>query len=283
MNESFSKSEVFSKICIPPETPFFLRLDCWKFQKLSESLNAEKPFDENFAKCLVSSAETVLKGFEPTLVYVASDELNILFAKEPPFNRRLEKVDSVMPSLVSTAFAYCIQKLFRRELLVAFDSRIIIVPNTKKIIEYLIWRQNDLWRNHNNTYVYWILRKQGYAPSEASKRLRGLKTAELHELAFKQGVNLAETPAWQRRGILIYKEPYVKRTAKGVAERWKIKTEWNTPLFTSVDGVKLIKQIIKWKNKRGKAFARTTAKNPANHRIKPENFRLKGTKRKTKS
>jgi tRNA(His) 5'-end guanylyltransferase len=263
-HENPSKSEVFSKICIPPETPFFLRLDGWKFQKLSESLSAVKPFDKNFAKCLVYSAETILKTVsDPTLVYVASDELNMLFIEESPFSRRVEKIDSVMPSLAATAFALCTQKLFKKKRLVAFDSRVIVVPNTDKIIEYLAWRQNDLWRNHNNAYAYWILRKLGYKPSEASKKLRGLKTEERHELAFKQGVNLAETPAWQRRGMLVYKEPYIKKTAKGVAERWRIKTEWNMPLFTSANGVKLIKQIIRWKKQKRKSAWHNNSKEPS--------------------
>jgi tRNA(His) guanylyltransferase len=273
------KSEVFANICIPPETPFFLRLDGWKFQKLSENISAEKPFDRNFAKCLVCSAETIFKaGFDPALVYVASDELNILFLGESPFNRRVEKIDSVISSLVSVAFALCVTKLFRKEPVVAFDSRIIIVSNEDRIVEYLAWRQSDLWRNHNNAYAYWLLRKKGYKPSEASKKLKGLKTEELHEIAFKNGLNLAETPAWQRRGILIYKEPYAKRTQNNVAERWKLKAEWNAPLFTSDDGVKLIKQIIEWRRRKRKKIVRAT-ENPADFRVKPKTVHFERAKR----
>ncbi|MEM2106176.1 MAG: tRNA(His) guanylyltransferase Thg1 family protein [Candidatus Bathyarchaeia archaeon] len=278
---NMSKNEVFASICIPPETPFFLRLDGWKFQKLSESINAEKPFDEKFAKCLVYSAETIFKtGFDPALVYVASDELNILFLEENPFKRRVEKIDSVIPSLVSAAFAFYMEKLFKKKLVVAFDSRIIVIPSEDRIIEYLAWRQSDLWRNHNNAYAYWILRKNGYKPSEASKKLKGLKTEELHEIAFKHGVNLAETPAWQRRGILIYKQPYAKQTQGHVAERWKLKAEWNTPLFTSDDGVKLIKQIIEWKRRKRKKVVRTT-ENPTDFRIKPKALPFERAKRAT--
>ncbi|MGB9676603.1 MAG: tRNA(His) guanylyltransferase Thg1 family protein, partial [Candidatus Bathyarchaeales archaeon] len=281
MRESFlneyaimPKNEVFANICVPSETPFFLRLDGWKFQKLSESIGAEKPFDRNFAKCLVCSAEAIFKtGFDPALVYVASDELNILFLEESPFNRRVEKIDSVISSLASTAFVLFMEKLFEKKLIAAFDSRVIVVPSENRIIEYLALRQSDLWRNHNNAYAYWLLRKNGYKPSEASKKLKGLKTEELHEIAFKHGVNLAETPAWQRRGILIYKEPYAKRTQNHIAERWKLKAEWNLPLFTSDDGVKLIKQIIEWKRRKRKQFVRAT-ENPADFGVKPKTFHL---------
>lgn len=256
---SWNEHEIFSKTSIPPETPFFVRLDGWKFRKLSENLKAEKPFDKKFAKCLVSSGKTFFKrGFTPDLIYVASDELNILFLNEAPFQRRIEKIDSVPASLASSAFTLCIQKNFNTKHAAAFDSRIIVASNKEKIEEYLIWRQMNCWRNHNNAYAYWILHKMGQKPAEISKKLKGMKTKELHELMFKQGVNLAQTPKWQRRGILIYKEPYIKKTIENTVLRWKIKENWNPPLFTSEEGKKLIKQIVEWAKQKRKKFAKNT-------------------------
>ncbi|MEM3760185.1 MAG: tRNA(His) guanylyltransferase Thg1 family protein [Candidatus Bathyarchaeia archaeon] len=245
--KALSKHEIFSKTYIPPETPFFLRLDGWKFRKLSEAINAEKPFDKRFAKCLVSSGRTLfIEGFNPALVYVASDEINILFLNAAPFRRRIEKLDSIPASLISSAFTICLKKSFKREKpAVAFDSRIVVASSDEKIIEYLAWRQLNAWRNHNNAYAYWVLRKIGCAPSEISKKLKGLKTQELHQLMFEHGVNLARTPQWQRRGILLYKQPFMRKSGDQVVKRWRIKEEWDLPLFTSRDGIKLIKEIFK--------------------------------------
>jgi tRNA(His) 5'-end guanylyltransferase len=86
----------------------------------------------------------------------------------------------------------------------------------------------------------------GFKPSEISEKLKGLKAEELHEIMFRQGVNLAKTPQWQRRGILLYKQPFLKQTEMHVVKRWKVKEEWNLPPFTSTDGKKLIKQVIEW-------------------------------------
>jgi tRNA(His) 5'-end guanylyltransferase len=244
---------MFSKTCVPPETPFFVRLDGWNFRRLSETIKAEKPFDEKFAKCLVSSGKILFKkGFSPTLIYVASDELNILFLNTAQFQRRVEKIDSIMASLVASVFTLSIQKLFSKKNVAAFDSRIVVISDDKKIVEYLTWRQMNNWRNHNNAYAYWVLREMGHKPSEISRRLKRLKTEELHEIMFKQSVNLAKTPAWQRRGILLYKEPFLKKTKNFIVARWKIKENWNLPLFTSRDGAKLVKQILKWTSQKRK-------------------------------
>ncbi len=160
--KNWMKHEIFSNTCIPPETPFFLRLDGWKFKELSEVVGAEKPFDKRFAKCLVSSAKILYeKGFNPTLVYVASDELNIIFADSAPFRGRIEKMNSVIAGLTSSIFALNLQKVFGKEVVTAFDSRVVVASGNERIFEYLAWRQMNAWRNHNNAYAYWILRKLG--------------------------------------------------------------------------------------------------------------------------
>ncbi|MEM3627203.1 MAG: tRNA(His) guanylyltransferase Thg1 family protein [Candidatus Bathyarchaeia archaeon] len=248
MNEfkDWSKHEVFSGTCIPPESPFFVRLDGWKFKRLSASVDADKPFDKNFAMCLVSSGKILFKsGFNPALVYIVSDELNILFHDASIFRGRIEKIDSVLASLASSTFTLNLQKFFKRKVVGAFDSRIVLLKD-ENIHAYLVWRQMNAWRNHNNAYAYWALRKMGHKPLEISRKLRGLKTEELHEMMFKLGLNLAKTPAWQRRGILIYKHPILINVGNLTATRWKVKVNWNLPLFTSEDGIKLIKQILEW-------------------------------------
>jgi len=50
-------------------------------------------------------------------------------------------------------------------------------------------------------------------------------------MMFRQGVNLAKTPQWQRRVILIHKQPLLKRANNGLVERWRLMEDWNLPLF----------------------------------------------------
>ncbi|MEM2954309.1 MAG: tRNA(His) guanylyltransferase Thg1 family protein [Candidatus Bathyarchaeia archaeon] len=256
-----SYNEIFSHLKIARDMPFFVRLDGRRFQAVSDAVEAMKPFDEKFAQCLVASGKAIYEGdFNPALVYVASDEVNALFLSDAPFDGRIEKINSVLASLVSSTFSLAIAQHFKKALPVAFDSRVSICAKNK-IIDYLCWRQLNLWRNHNNAYAYWLHRKIGHTPLETAKILKGLKADELHEKLFQYGINLAETPAWQRRGILIYKEPYQKKSGRLRVVRWRIKENWNLPLFSSQEGQTLIHQILKLTTqKKGSQIVRTLAK-----------------------
>jgi tRNA(His) guanylyltransferase len=240
------KHELFSQLQVPSDTPFFARLDGRRFQAISEKVGADKPFDEKFAKCLIASARASFESnFNPALVYVASDEMNVLFLHTSPFRRRIEKTNSILAGIASSAFSLSVAKLFKKTLITAFDSRITIFSQ-EKVTDYLTWRQVDAWRNHNNAYAYWLFRRNGYKPSEATKKLKGLKTKDLHKILFSHGINLTQTPAWQRRGILLYRELYQKRVKNHIVIRRQIKENWNLPLFSSKEGKDLIRQILRW-------------------------------------
>jgi len=243
---TYRKDEIFSQLQIPPYTPFFVRLDGRRFKTVSEKIGAEKPFDERLAKCLTASAKAIFQSnFSPTLVYVASDEVNVLFLYNAPFRGGVEKTDSILASVVSSTVSLNILKLFEKSLVTSFDSRII--PSSKeKLVLYLVWRQRDAWRNHNNSYAYWLFRKMGHKPSEVAKMLKGLKTKDIHETLFRHGVNLAETPPWQRRGILIHREPHQKQVNDKQVTRWRVKEDWNLPLLSTTEGQALIQKILEW-------------------------------------
>jgi len=195
---------------------------------------------------LVASARALFQSnFNPALAYVASDEMNVLFLYAAPFRRRIEKVDSILAGIASSAFSLSAARLFKKQLITAFDSR-IIVSSQEKVTEYLTWRQGDAWRNHNNAYAYWLFRRNGYEPTEATKKLKGLGTKDLHEILFSHDINLTQTPAWQRRGILVYKGPYQKQRKNQIVTRRQIKENWNLPLFSSKEGQDLIRQILRW-------------------------------------
>jgi tRNA(His) 5'-end guanylyltransferase len=60
------------------------------------------------------------------------------------------------------------------------------------------------------------------------EKLRGMKENEIHGLVFQKGVNLARTPLWERRGIMVHRR-------EGLMFQ-----NWELPLFDSQEGEQFI-------------------------------------------
>ncbi len=219
----------------------FIRVDGVNFSKKVEELKLKKPYDERLINALIEASLYVFKYFNPRLAFIFSDEINFLFLPPLPFKGRLEKLNSIIPSIVSSK----VSLIFKKEL--PFDSKIICV-NDDEIYSYLIERQNEAWRNHINSYAFYKLLEEGYSRKEAANILKGKKYKDLHEMLFQKGINLAKTPAWQRRGVLIYKkkEEYEKKLNGKIIKyfRNRVIIDRNPPLFSSNNGVKFLREII---------------------------------------
>ncbi|WP_292518795.1 tRNA(His) guanylyltransferase Thg1 family protein [Methanoculleus sp.] len=235
--------EIFSNLTIFP--PVFVRLDGRAFHRLARTLDLKRPFDPAFSASMRSVCRHLLteSGLSPTFAYTFSDEISLYF-KTLPFSGRVEKIDSVTAAIAASKLTIefgCAEPL-------AFDARII--PATGEFaVEYLVSRQNEAWRNHINAYCQNALVKEGMTSREAAAALRGMQSEAMHEMMFERGVNLAATPAWQRRGTLLYREECIKEgynpmTGKTVqAVRACIREPEETPLFSTAEGAALIRSL----------------------------------------
>jgi tRNA(His) 5'-end guanylyltransferase len=229
--------EIYSGIKIPMSSNLILRLDGRNFHGLSKKLNLKTPFDYEFVKIMVKSGIDIFKEFSPLFIYIFSDEINILF-NQIPFSGRIEKINSVFPSLASSSLTLSMERLLHAKnddenrdnkikhdnedkinenrdnitknsendlFPITFDSRIIPLSESE-VIKYFKWRQDEAYRNFVNSYGYWAL-KEKYHDNELKERLNGFKTSDIHEYLFKEkGINLGKLSFWQRRGIGIYKK-----------------------------------------------------------------------------
>ena len=62
-----------------------------------------------------------------------------------------------------------------------------------------------------SAHCYWILRKEGLDPRDATARLSGMSTSAKNELLFARGINFNDLPAWQKRGIGVTWQTYDKQ------------------------------------------------------------------------
>ena len=196
--------ETFSGLKVPCGSKIIIRIDGRKFSKLSRDLEFKKPYDEQFKDIMVKTGEDFFKEFSPAFIYTFSDEINILLS-EIPFGGRIEKLDSVFASFITGSFTKNVSKSIERP--ISFDSRVIPLSE-KLVISYFKQRQDEAWRNCINGYAYWTLREE-HAKKETMEILRKKKSNQLHDILFEKGINLAELPTWQKRGIGLYKKEVV--------------------------------------------------------------------------
>ena len=236
--------EVYADIKALP--PVMIRADGRSFKEGLKRLGFERPYDIRFAQGMVSAARALLldSGLAPSWVFTFSDEVNIFF-KELPFEGRVEKLDSVVPSYFSSALTLALKV----DSPLAFDARVIPLHG-EQVVEYLRGRQAEAWRNHMQSYGFYTLVKEGVGEREASARLRGMKFEDIHELMWQRGINLGETPGWQRKGVFIYKKKVEKegfdpvKKEKVMAVRTELEETWDPPLFTTGEGEELIRYLI---------------------------------------
>ena len=188
--------------CVLPEMHMVARLDGRSFTRLTrERQHFEAPFDEKFRDLMV---ETVLHlmdcGFNVVYGYTESDEISLaLHRNESSFGRKLRKLNSVLAGEASGRFSLLLGAV------AAFDCRISELPTRALVVDYFRWRQEDAARNALNGHCYWLLRRQGHGKDEATQRLVGMKNNQKHDLLMASQINFNDLPAWQKRGVGIYR------------------------------------------------------------------------------
>lgn len=227
-------------------SPLIVRLDGRSFHHLSKDQQFVRPFDDRFADAMAQVTADLFRdaGFAPVLGYTFSDEISLLFFVLP-FDGRIEKIDSVLASFAASSLTI---RLGLSEP-AAFDARVIPISRDH-ILPYLAWRQDEAWRNHINGWSQSLLLKEGFSAHEAAMRLNEVDSSGLHEFCFSRGVNLARTPAWQRRGILVYRSAMEKEGYNPVTgertrtTRQVVTVDRDLPLFHRLEGEELVEGIL---------------------------------------
>jgi tRNA(His) guanylyltransferase len=194
--------EYFHGLTVLPGAWTVLRVDGRGFSRFTEQ-RFDKPFDPRFSDLMVATAQTLLTELGARYAYTESDEISLLL---PPgfdlFGRGVEKLVSLSAGIASAAFTHEAREPAH------FDSRVWLGTTVADVVDYFSWRQADAARCALNGWCYWTLRNAGQSRRQATSALKGTSTAGKNELLFSHGINFNELPAWQRRGIGLWREPY---------------------------------------------------------------------------
>ena len=193
---------------ILPELYLVARLDGNRFTRLTKEIcHFEAPFDVRFRDMMVETVKALMNyGFRIIYGYTESDEISLLFhPDENTFGRKVRKYNSILAGVASAAFS---MNLGQQAI---FDCRMVPLPTLERVLDYFQWRQEDAHRNSLNSHCYWMLRKQGKSVADATKMLEGQSVAYKNELLFQNGINFDKLPSWQKRGMGVYWEKYMKQ------------------------------------------------------------------------
>ena len=183
------------------------RIDGRSFSRLTKEIcDFEAPFDERFKDMMVKTVKQLMDcGFRVIYGYTESDEISLLFHRdENAFGRKVRKYNSILAGMASATFSLELGQP------VAFDCRVVPLPNRELVEDYFLWRQEDAHRNALNSHCYWMLRKEGKSVQEATAMLEGKSVSFKNELLFSRGINFDKLPSWQKRGIGIYWHDFEK-------------------------------------------------------------------------
>lgn len=209
---------------LPRRLPVILRIDGCHFHTFTRGL--AKPFDEHLTKALWETCKFLAANIMGCkLVYHQSDEISILLTNydklttESWFDNNIQKIVSVSASLATAKFNEEIRKSYPHKELAVFDSRAWVLP-ADEVTNYFLWRQKDAAKNSIS-----MVAQAHFLHSE----LQGLSGKQLQDKLFtEKGVNWNDLPVWQKRGVCITKQLYLKSGA----ERSKWEVDEDTPIFS---------------------------------------------------
>ena len=183
---------------IRPDLYIAARLDGRSFTRLTKEVcQFEAPFDIRFRDLMIDTVKALMNaGFRIVYGYTESDEISLLFHPEDnTFGRKVRKINTTLAGEASASFSLALGQL------ATFDCRVIPLPNTDRVADYFIWRQEDSHRNSLNAHCYWALRREGINARKATSMLEGMSVPDKNELLFAKGINYNDLPNWQKRGV----------------------------------------------------------------------------------
>ena len=154
--ESIKAAERAMEPQLSSQEPFIARLDGVSFKKYTQEL--QKPFDQRFTRAMQETAQALYRQFQPTVAFVQSDEISLLFhpmiskngtpqLASHLYSGRAFKLVSVLAGAASLFFSQtaAAQGLKGNAY---FDGRVLCHPRPDLVLK---WRAVDLRRNAINS------------------------------------------------------------------------------------------------------------------------------------
>ncbi len=196
-----------------------VRLDGRGFSNFTR--NFIKPYDEDFANCMISTTTLLMQETNAVLGYTQSDEITLVInksheAQQIYFGGRFQKIASSLSAFATIKFNNLLPEE-RRKLQPMFDARAWTMPKEKVGLNIIARELNCVKNSITNLSLAFFSHKE-LMNKNSTEKLMMLRTL---------GVEWKDQPEHFRRGFYIQK-----------------KTKENKRIFAPVIGIPYIKDII---------------------------------------
>lgn len=228
-------------------------LDGRAFSSLTKKYFQE-PFDSEFHLMMNETTKYLCENISGCVLgYVQSDEITLVLKdnqeQDTMFGYRLSKMLSIFASMATAKFNQLMMK-YRMQMgyginpgdvidkspLCQFDCKCWNVPNVEKVIQWLIYRQNDCVRNSKQQFA------QAFLPH---KELLNLNTDEqIAKTIELKGKDWNQCTDGEKYGRYVYKQTIIIQTQMGDIERNKFKIFEGKYLTENKEFANQLREII---------------------------------------
>jgi tRNA(His) 5'-end guanylyltransferase len=209
---------------LPKRLPVLIRIDGSHFHTYTKGM--KKPFDQDLAEAFWETCQYLAKNIAGCkVVYHQSDEISLLLTNydklttESWFDNNIQKMVSVSASMATAKFNEVMRIKYPNKELATFDARVWILP-PDEVCNYFLWRQQDASKNSVSMVAQ---------ANFNHKELQGLNGSQMQDkLMLEKNLNWNDLPVWQKRGICITKQYYLKNDVQ--RSEWAVDHE--TPIFS---------------------------------------------------
>lgn len=199
----------------------------------------KRPFDDIFSEAMTKTAIALCEQIPGVrFAYTQSDEISLAlndnYGRDDTFTcffeGNISKMLSVSASIATAAFnkayALAVYEKYRDKIInvadgigintaeegfyyiknifnAQFDSRVFILPTEMELHNYFLWRQQDATRNS--------ILSVGYANFSQNK-MDNKNCEQIQNMLHMKGINWNDFPIKYKRGIIIVREEYTKKT-----------------------------------------------------------------------
>lgn len=214
---------------LSPNGYILVMIDGKNFSKLIKN-KFEKPFDDWFIDTMNKTAKHLCKNIQNCVgAFVQSDEISLVIQDNPetcpPFDLRMCKLLSIIPSLATSFFTKqmiirngCDCKTIITSPDYVFDCKVWTVPSQNDMIAWFLYRQIDCVRNSKQQFC------QTYIPHN---QLKNKIVDEQVELCFNEtGHDWNSITEDKKYGRFLYKtsKEFENEHGKFIRKFWTIKT-----------------------------------------------------------